>query len=180
VKKRLWSWIFLGAAAILLLASVWFGRHQLTVLTQWRTTDGKMLRLGLIRDHDADGYLIFRIRATFRYAVDGKEQDAEAVSYFESSNVAIMQKTAAAYTSQSRHPLRYNPAKPQEFEFGAGFNTLYLRTPLECLAAAAGCILVFLLLWRLSQPPAPCRNCRQQVRSYFRYCPECGESVSAV
>jgi hypothetical protein len=179
VNQRQWSWIFVGAAAVLLLASAWVGSHQLTVLTQWKTTEGRLLRIGTTPDHDADGFLRFRIRARFQYAVDGKEQDAEAVSHFESSNIAIMQKIAEAFKSQSTHTLHYNPAKPQEFEFGAGFNTLYLRTPLECLAGAAGCILVFLLLWRFSQPPPNCMNCTQVLRSHFRYCPECGESISA-
>jgi hypothetical protein len=179
VNKRLWSWIFLGAAAVLLIASAWFARHQLTVLTQWKTTQGRLLRIGIMNDHDTDGFLIFRIRAAFRYGVDGKEQDAEAVSYFDSPNIAVMQRIAAGYSSQSRHALRYNPAKPEEFDFGAGFNPLYLRTPLEFLAGSSGCILMFVLLWRLSQPPPLCRNCRQVLQSYFRYCPECGESISA-
>jgi hypothetical protein len=179
VSKRFWSWVFLAAAAALLLASGWFAGHPFTVLTQWKTTEGSLLQSALIRDHDSDGVLTFRIRATFRYSAGGKEQNAESVSYFESSRVAVMQRILTAYNTQSRHVLRYNPAKPEEFEFGAGFNTLYLRTPLQFLAGACGCILMFVLLWRLSQPPPLCRNCGQALRSQYRYCPECGESISA-
>ena len=178
MSKRFWSWVFLAAAAALLLSAAWFARHPFTVLTQWKKTEASLVQSAIIRDHDSDGILLFRIRARFRYTADGKRQDAESVSYFVSSSIAVIQRILTGYINQSSHVIRYNPAKPDEFEFGAGFNTIYLRTPLGFLAGASGFILMFVLLRRLSQPPPICESCKQELRSHYRYCPECGESIS--
>src|SRR4051794_22566776 len=100
---RFCSWVFLAAAAVLLLASGWSARHPFTVLTQWKTTDGSLLQSALTRDHDSDGFLTFRIRAAFRYSAGGKEQNGESVSYFDSSSVGVMKTVLTAYNAQPRH-----------------------------------------------------------------------------
>jgi hypothetical protein len=179
MNKRTWSRVFLMAALMLMAASAWFARHQLTVLTHWKTTEGTLMRRELVRNHDWNGYLLFQIEALFRYTADGKEEMVSTLSYFDASSFAQIAGKMTEYPAQAGYTLRYNPAKPEEFEFGAGFNALYFRRPLQFLAAAAACLLLGLLLVWTSRTPRRCQSCRQLLQSFFRYCPECGESISA-
>ena len=178
MTKRLWSWVFLFAAGVLAIGSVWLARHQLTVLTRWKTAEGTLLRREVLRNHDSDGYLYFQISALFRYQVDGKEKTATAVSSYGSADFGWIARQFGTYTDGARYPLRYDSAKPEIFEFGAGYNKVYFSTPLQCLSGAAGCLLLGLLLRQLSRPLKRCSQCRQTIKPFFRYCPDCGESIS--
>jgi len=178
MTKRLWSWVFLFAALVLTLASVWQARHQWTVLSQWKSATGTLVRRDVPLNHDPDGYLYFQMKGTFRYAVDGKERESSASSHFGSSDFGWLAARALAYNPGSQYPIRYDPARPEVFEFGAGYNALYFRTPLQYLWAAAVCLLLGLLLLHFSQGPKHCAQCNRTVRSFFRYCPDCGESIS--
>ena len=178
MTKRPWSWVFLFAALLLTITAFWQARHQWTVLSRWTSATGTLLRRDVPRNHDADGSLYFQMKAAFRYPVDGKERESSAMSYFGSTDFGWIAPRVLAYNLGSRYPIRYDPARPEVFEFGAGYNTLYFRTPLRYLWASAVCVLLGLLLRRLSQAPRRCVQCRCTVRSYFRYCPDCGESIS--
>ena len=68
MSMRFWSWVFLAAAAALLLASGWFARHPFTVLTQWKTTEGGLLQSEVIRDHDSDAAVRRMQRHVHAYA----------------------------------------------------------------------------------------------------------------
>src|SRR5947209_4865373 len=73
MTKRIASWIFLAGALVLTAISLWLARHQLTVLTRWKTVEATMVRQEVLRNHDADGYIYFQTKGTFRYVADGKE-----------------------------------------------------------------------------------------------------------
>jgi hypothetical protein len=178
MTKQRWSWVFLFAAATLAVGSVWLARHQLTVLTRWKPAEGTLLRHEVIRNHDSDGYLYFQINASFRYQVDGKERTATALSSFGSADFGWIAPQFGLYTAGTRYPLRYDPAKPEVFEFGAGYNKLYFRTPVQCLSGAVACLLLGLLLRQFGRPLKRCIQCGKAIRPFFRYCPDCGESIS--
>ena len=178
MTKRFCSGGFLLAALLLTATAFWQARHQWTVLSRWKPVTGTLLRREVLRNHDADGFLYFKMKGTFRYPVDGKEQESSALSYFGSSDFGWISPRTLAYDPGSQYPVRYDPARPEAFEFGAGYNRLYFRTPLQFLSAAAACLLLSQLFHRFSQAPKRCIQCNRTVRSLFRYCPECGESIS--
>jgi hypothetical protein len=178
MTKRWWSWFFLFAAAALTIGSVWLASHQLNVLTRWKAAEGTLLRREVLSNHDSDGYLYFQVKALFRYQADGKERTATAVSSYGSADFGWIARQFGAYSDGARYPLRYDPAKPEIFEFGAGLNKLYFRTPVQCFSGAAICLLLGLLLRQFSRPLKRCIQCRKAIRSFFRYCPDCGESIS--
>lgn len=99
-------------------------RHQWTVLSRWKSATGTRLRREVPRNHDPDGYLYFQMKATFRYPVDGKEQESSTLSYFGSTDFGWITARALAYNLGSQYPIRYDPARPEVFEFGAGYNHL--------------------------------------------------------
>jgi len=176
--KRGCSWALLAAAILLTVKACWEARHQLTVLNRWTAVTGTLLRREVPREHDADGYLYFQMKGTFRYPVDGKERESVARSLFGSTNFGWVAPRVLAYRVKEQYPIRYNPANPNVFEFGAGYNWLYFRTPLLYLTAAAACLLLRLAFLRVNRDPARCTQCRQTVLSFYSYCPDCGESIS--
>ena len=174
----MWSLGFALAALLLTAAAFWHARHQWAVLNRWKPVTGTLLSREVPRNHDSDGYLDFEISTVFRYPVDGKPKESSALSFFHSSDFGWISPRALAYQVGSQYPLRYDPARPEVFEFGVGYTALYFRRPLLLLSAAAACLLLGLSLRRLSKPPKRCVQCNRTVRSFFRYCPECGESIS--
>jgi hypothetical protein len=178
MTKRTWSWIFLFSALALMAATVWLARHQFTVLTRWKKSEGTLQRYQVLRNHDADGYLYFQTQAQFRYMADGKELTGSADSYFGSADYGWIALQFFSVKPGGQYPIYYDPAKPEVFEFLAGFNKLYFKTPLQCLTAALGCLLLSFVFRRLSRPPKRCPQCQRAVQSFFRYCPDCGESIS--
>jgi hypothetical protein len=180
MTKRRWSWVFLCAALALTIAAVWAARHQLVVLTRWKPAEGTLLRRDMMRNHDDDGFLYFQMQGFFRYMANGKEQTSTAVSPFQSPDFGWVAPQALAYKVGSQYPIRYDPEKPGVFEFGAGYNRAYFQSTLQFLKGASVCLLLGLLLHRFSRPPRRCIQCRHVIESFFRYCPECGESVAPV
>jgi len=178
MTKQRWSWVFLVSALVMVAASAWMARHQLTVLTRWKQTEGTLQRYEVVRNHDSDGYLYYQTRAYFQYLVNGKELVNSAESYFGSADYGWIARQFYGFKAGVQYPIYYDPAKPEVFEFGAGFNTLYFRNSLWLLLAAAVSVLLGFVFHRLGRPPKRCIQCRRAVRSFFRYCPDCGESIS--
>lgn len=166
------------AALLLTAAAFRQSRHQWMVLGRWKPAMGTLLRREVPRNHDPDGYLFFQMKGTFRYPVDGKDQESSAFSYFGSNDFGWIAPRTLAYHQGAQYPIRYDPARPEVFEFGAGYNMLYFGTPLRYLSAAALCLLLSLPLRRFSRASKRCGQCNRTVRSFHRYCPECGESIS--
>ncbi|MEO8131146.1 MAG: hypothetical protein ABI822_28870, partial [Bryobacteraceae bacterium] len=123
--KRLFTWALVTASLVLAAKAFWEARHPLTVLNHWAPVMGTLTRREVPRNHDADGNLYFQMKGTFRYAVDGKERESTALSYFGSTDFGWIAPRALAYEKNADYPIRYDPAQPDVFEFGVGYNWLY-------------------------------------------------------
>ncbi len=178
MTNRRLSWVFLIASLLLTITACWQARRQWMVLTQWKPATGILVRREVPRNHDSDGYLYFQMKGTFQYEVDGKQWESATLSQFGSRDFGWIAPRTLAYEQGSQHPLRYDPARPDVFEFGAGYNMIYFATPLRYLLAAALCLLTGLLLRRFGHAPKRCLLCNRAVLSYYHYCPDCGESIS--
>jgi hypothetical protein len=178
MTKRKWSWVFLAAGIALFMVSAWHARHQLNVLARWTSTQGTLVQREVLPNHDADGYLFFEMRGTFRYLADRRELSSSALSPFGSKDFGTFARRFLAYQPGSQYTVRYNPAKPEEFEFGAGFNKVYFNRALQYLAAALACLALAFLLRQFSSRLKRCRVCRYDIKAFYRYCPNCGESTA--
>src|SRR3954470_20421248 len=112
MTKRGWSWIFLLAAVCLAIASIWFARHQLAVLSRWKAAEGTLVSREVLRNHDSNGILYFQMKAGFRYLADGKEITSTAESYFGSPEFGSFAERVLTYKPGVQYPVRYNPTNP--------------------------------------------------------------------
>ncbi len=72
---------------------------------------------------------MYQAEIEFRYTVDGKEYTTPSSSPYRSSSYAEIKQKAKTYARGTTHPIRYNPADPNDIRFDAGCNFGFFFLP---------------------------------------------------
>jgi hypothetical protein len=170
------------------LAGAWFiASHQYTILKKWPTVDAEVARSELRHHQETIGKnntrsTVYQAQIEFRYAVGGKQYTTPAGSNYSTSNYAEMAQKVDTYAPGTHHPIRYNPANPNDICFDAGFTFGFFLVPL----IFGGVGLVFTLIgaavffagWAIGKAKVRCPSCGAMVRRTEPSCPLCGAALS--
>jgi hypothetical protein len=114
---------------IMLIFSVPFYLHQISVLRSWPTADAQVLRSDVVVDRISKNEQLYSARLGLLYTVDGKPITTELTS-FQDHNYRKTRARADEYVVGSHHEIRYSPNDPLQARIGAGWNTRYFALPL--------------------------------------------------
>lgn len=127
----------------------------------------RMLRNGVIGIVVGLGLLI--------YTVDGKDYTTPSSSSYSSSSYTEMKRKVDTYAPGSRHPIRYNPADPNNMRFDVGYNFGFFFLPV--LFGGMGIVFsalgVGLLFASRSVRELRCPACGRPVEKGQNFCPNC-------
>ena len=126
---------------LLVIFSVPFFLHQITVLRTWPATDAQVLRSDVVVDRISQHEQFYSARLGLLYTVDGKAITTEVTS-FQDNNYAKTRARADEFQVGSHHEIRYDPRDPFQARIGAGWNARFFALPL----IVSGCGAVFLLI----------------------------------
>jgi len=163
------------------------GSHQYTILKKWPTVDAEVARSELSHHQETFGKshtptTVYQAQIEFRYAVNGNQYTTPAASNFSTSNYAEMKQKVDTYAPGTHHPIRYNPANPNDISYDAGFTFGFFLGPLifgivglgfTTLGAA-----VFYGGWAIGRAKARCPSCGAMVRRTEPSCPNCGTALA--
>ncbi|MDR3674973.1 MAG: DUF3592 domain-containing protein [Acidobacteriota bacterium] len=171
-----------------LLAGAWFtGNRQNTILKTWPTVDAEVARSELTShqhqfDNDASSTTVYEAHIDFGYTVGGKQYTTPSGSGYFTSDYAEMKQKVDTYAPGTRHPIRYNPANPNDIRFDAGYTFGFFLGPL--ILAVVGLMLagtgaaLFFTGWAIGRAKALCPSCGQKFRHTEPSCPNCGAALS--
>jgi hypothetical protein len=183
--------MLMGAIPLLLGLGIfagagYFGNRHYTILKKWPTVDAEVVRSELAhrRDKDANGRTsttVYQAHVDFRYTVGGKQYTTPSSSYYSTSNRAEMQQEVDTYAPGTHHPIRYNPAKPNDISFDASFTIGFFGV--ELLSAGGGLVCtaigaaLFYIGWAMGRAKIHCPSCGAMVRETKQSCPTCGAAL---
>ena len=171
--------IFTAVGLILLAVGGWLGSRQYTILTAWPTVEATVTRSRVVRSFGRRG-AHYRAEMQFRYTVDGKTFDTPSDPGYSTSDYLGMKKMADDFAPGTRHPIRYNPADPNDIRMNAGYTLGFFLLP--TVFAGLGVLLsglgITLLLASRSIHPLLCPACGQRVEPAQRSCPNCAAPLS--
>lgn len=132
---------------IMLVFSLPFYLHQISVLRSWPTTDAQVLRSDVVVDRISKNEQLYSAKLGLLYTVDGKPITTDLTS-FQDQNYAKTRARANEYAVGSRHEIRYDPRDPQQARIGAGWNARFFALPLivSGVGAAFGVIAAALII----------------------------------
>lgn len=171
----------------LLAGGFFFGVHQYNIVKKWPTVDGEVARSELAKSQErigSDAHLttVYRALIDFRYTVGGKEYTTSVGSNYSSSSYAEMKRKVDAFAPGTHHPIRYNPAKPNDIRDDAGFTFGFFLGPLIFLGAglmsASAGALLFLMGWAIGRAKVRCPSCGALAQGTGQHCTNCGAMLS--
>lgn len=169
--------ILFGLAGLLALsAGVWLAFAGKGVLLR-ASADAEVLTAKLSAHRDADGLLIFRTEAAFRYSVAGRDYTSSAQSDAQSSNYAHMVKELQKYAPGTRHKVYYEESSPANIRFGVSFVGPESGRALLLSAVGLGLCGLGWACWRRLGPPLFCSKCKKRIKPTYRFCPFCDEAA---
>jgi hypothetical protein len=175
--------IFTVAGLAFLLAGLWTGNRQYTILRTWPTVEAEVTKSRvthhLSREHvRRGGYVyitVYQAEIEFRYTLNGKQFTSLSTPGYTSSNPLEMKRMADTYAPGTRHTIRYNPAMPNDIRFNAGYNFGFFLDAV--ILGGMGVILtglgISLLRASRSRQPLQCPACGQAVERGQKFCPNC-------
>ena len=171
--------IFTAVGLILLAVGGWLGNRQYAILTAWPTVEATVTRSRVVRYYGRHG-ATYQAEMQFRYTVDGKTFDTPSGPGYSTSNYLGMKRMADRFAPGTRHPIRYNPADPNDIRMNAGytFGFFFLPTLFAGLGVLFSGLGITLLLASGSIQPLLCPACGQTVEPGQRFCPNCAAPLS--
>lgn len=179
----------MAAALALLGFAGWKVVPQIALLARTKSVQATVVRgsmprgqsapvLALIREHDGDGYVIYGLRGTFSYYVNGQKV-GEATTPFRTRDVAEILKLRDAYSDSDTHEIRYDPARPETIYIRLGLHNLFSGAMVSAVLGAFVLLIVAMILFRFSRAPKLCTACQAELENYYQFCPGCSATVSA-
>jgi hypothetical protein len=175
-KHKLVGSIFSIIGVVMLLLAGWTGHRQYSILKTWPSVEAEVVNSQVIRSHDAESGTTYRAAIDFRYVVEGKEYTAPASSSYSSSSYSQMKQKVDDYAIGTRHPIRYNPADPNDMRFDVGYNFNFFFLPglLGLMGLVFGGLGVGILLASRTQQERRCPSwCGQIAGKGQNFCPNC-------
>jgi len=140
----------------LLAGGCYMGNRQYTIVKKWPTTDAEVT-LSAVASHqtefsnDAHSTTVYQAFIDFRYTVDGKEYTSPTGRGYSTSDYAEIKGKVDQFAPGTHHPIRYNPANPDDIRNDAGFTFEFFMAPLILLGsglmAAFGGVALFGIGW---------------------------------
>ncbi|MFN3324826.1 MAG: DUF3592 domain-containing protein [Bryobacteraceae bacterium] len=153
-------------------AAVGYSRYE--VWAEWQATAGEAVAVDIGRHTGSRGELQYRPEIGFRYVAAGRERLGSALSEI-TLGYASARRIVEDFQPGTRHPIRYNPKRPEEIRCGASLRPEYFGAPfaLGLVAVGLGLLSAYLL-----RPAASCRRtrclaCARVVPRNGRFCPYC-------
>jgi hypothetical protein len=171
----------------LIVGACFFGNHQYTILKTWPTVDAEVAGSALATRQEksansASSTTMYQAHIDFRYEVGGKVYTSPAGSDYSTSDYAEMKQKVDTYAPGTHHPIRYNPANPNDIRYDAGYTFGFFLGPLILLGVGLGFTgagaSLFLLGWVLGRVKIRCPACGAMVRRTESSCPNCGAGLS--
>ncbi len=131
----------------------------------------------IIREHDADGYVIYGLRVPFSYTVNGAAHVATAETPYRTRNVVEILRIRDPLTDLKPRPIRYLTGNVEKIYLDTGIPARAWRPALESALAASGFGILAFIFFRWSRRPRLCAACKFELEDYFKFCPGCGETV---
>ncbi len=166
---RIIGYIFIPIGLVLLGVAAWLFEQRREILNTWPETQAEVMHSELTYSRSKSGSTMFSAVYVFRYQVHGREYVTEDGPGYSTSSSSSMAEKVQQYTSGTRHPIRYNPANPEEIRIEAGYNLTTFGIPL--MVAAMGLVFAGLGL-------GVARGWRSGYTDLVR-CPACGEQTLA-
>ena len=113
----------------LLALAGWFGSRQYTILKSWRCAEATVTRSQVHRFFSKQGNPLYQASVEFQYTVDGRTFKATSDPGDFTPDYDAMKRMADAYAPGTRHPIRYNPADPNDIRMNAGYNLNFFGVP---------------------------------------------------
>jgi len=171
-----------------LLAGAGFtGSRQYTILKKWPTVDAEVARSELTHRLETFGKdkrprTVYQAQMEFRYVVGGKQYIAPAGSTYSTTDYAEMKQKVDTYAPGTHHPVRYNPANPNDIRFDAGYTFDFFLTPLVFGGTSLGFVVIGAALFfvgsAIGKVKVRCPSCGRLFRLTEQSCPNCGVVLS--
>jgi len=171
-----------------LLIGAWFtGNRQYTILKKWPTIDAEVARSELASHqekfaHDPSPTTVYQAKIDFRYTVGDQQYTTPAGSDYSTSSYAEMKQKVDTYAPGTHHPIRYNPANPNDIRFDAAFTLGFFMGPLILAGTGLGFTVtgaaLFFIGWVIGKARVRCPSCGTMVRRTEPTCPNCGTALS--
>ncbi len=189
LKLLSWGLKLFGAIPLViglavLTGACFTGHRRYTIISKWPTADAEVVRSELAQHqhlfmHDARPRTVYQARIHFRYTVNGREYTIPTGTSYSSTDYAEMRGKVDAYAAGSHHPIRYNPAHPNDMRYDAGYTLGFFITPLILLGiglptAAVGILLIAAGRKIGKSQSRACPSCRAAMDPADLYCPACG------
>jgi len=127
------NFIFCGLFVVFSLPFLW---HQIQVLRTWPEVQAQVLRSEVVSEPSAGHEMLYRAKLQVLYTVSGNPITSDLTS-FESTNYEATLQRVEQFPVGSHHPVRYDPANPNQARIGAGWNRTFFALPLIVLSIAA-------------------------------------------
>ncbi len=167
---RIIGYIFLPIGIVILAVAVWLAEQRREILKTWPEVQAEVTHSELTYSRSRSGSSMYSAQYVFRYTANGREYITRDGPGYSTSSYSSMEGKAKQYAPGTRHPIRYNPANPQEIRIEAGYNLSTFGIPL--MVAAMGLVFAGLGLGVL-------RGGGRSRYTDLRDCPACGKQTLA-
>jgi hypothetical protein len=181
---RIVGGVFTPIGLALLAAAGWTGNRQYTILKSWPTVEAEVTRSEVARSlsHDSESNrstYMYKAQIEFRYTLNGKEYLTPSDPGYSTSSYPEMKRLANRFAPGTRHPIKYNPADPNDIRFNAGFSFGFFLLPI--ILGGMGLVfsllgIVFLVVSR-SGVSLQCPSCGARVEPGQNFCPNCATAL---
>lgn len=137
---RIIGYIFIPIGIVAIGVAVWLAEQRREVLRSWPETQAQVTHSELTYTRSRSGSSMYSAVYVFRYTANGTEYMARDGPGYSTSSYSSMEEKVKKYAPGTRHPIRYNPANPQEIRIEAGYNLTTFGIP---LGVAAGGLVFF-------------------------------------
>ncbi len=164
----------------LLAGAGWSGNRQYMILTTWPTVEAEVTKSQVTHhiSHDSrhnTDTTMYQAKIEFHYMVENKEFTTPSTPGYSTSSYTSMKHMADVYAPGTRHPIRYNPADPNDIRFNAGytFGFFFLPVLLGGMGIGFGGVGGGLLYGASRLQQLLCPSCGQPVERSQHFCPNC-------
>ena len=160
--------------------------RQYTILKSWPTVDAEVASSELThrRQTTAESRhptTVYQAHIDFRYSVGGKQYTSPAGRDYSSSSYAEMKQKVDTYAPGTHHPIRYNPANPNDIRYDAGFSFEFFLAPfilaITGIMFTFGGVAMFVVARVVGRANVGCPSCGAMVRRTDPRCPNCGTGL---
>jgi len=185
VKKSPARWIGIILALVgvgVMVGGCYFVQKQMLILRTWPIIEAEVVASEITSHRSSDDdSTTYGVLLTFHFNLHGQEYTASRDRGYTSSSYSSMEKMAARFAPGTRHAIRYNPQRPVDIRFNAGYTLEFFAIPLFLLVFGLIFLLVGLAVARAKGSPDDsgtgsdaCPTCQTPVPASEKFCPKCG------